>query len=282
MSLRYKTFNLLCFIFLFYSCQNNVNYTEKETGKLRIISLTPSITTQLVELGVEENIVGCTSYCNLPNKNDTMLVGSTIEINEEKILLLKPDIVFLLTLTKPSVIQKLINVGLNVKQFSKVESYEHICQQFTEIGELVGKGEFAKRTVKEERIKMDSLQLLIPKSQKPKMFIEIGTNPLFTAIPNTFMNDFITLSGCENIAHDFKRGSITREGVILRNPDVIIIATMGVKAEEEKAVWETYPELSANKNNKIFVMDAYKLCGPTPITFTETTAQLIELIYNEE
>jgi iron complex transport system substrate-binding protein len=37
-----------------------------------------------------------------------------------------------------------------------------------------------------------------------------------------------------NIASDLTRGAITRESVIIRNPDIIFIVTMGIAGEEEK------------------------------------------------
>ena len=65
---------------------------------------------------------------------------------------------------------------------------------------------------------------------------------------NTFMNDFITFAGGENIASDLTRGTITRESVLLRNPDVIVIVTMGILAEEEKDRWASSKQLNAAKN----------------------------------
>ena len=93
------------------------------------------------------------------------------------------------------------------------------------------------------------------------------------------MDDYITYAGAQNIAFDFTIGSITRESVLLRNPDVIFIVSMGIIGEEEKKNWEKVKELNASKNKKIFILDSDKACTPTPVTFVETLETIINLTY---
>jgi len=62
---------------------------------LRIISLTPATTEILFALGLGQNIVGDTTYCNYPpaaQKKEK--VGAFSNPDIEKIISLKPDIVF--------------------------------------------------------------------------------------------------------------------------------------------------------------------------------------------
>jgi hypothetical protein len=49
-----------------------------------------------------------------------------------------------------------------------------------------------KKIVEYQKRRLDSIKKSIPKGKKPKIFIELGAKPLFTAVPNTFMDDFIT------------------------------------------------------------------------------------------
>ena len=62
----------------------------------RIISLVPSITLLLFDLGLENNIVGRTKFCIHPTKkiNTIPTVGGTKNIDLQKINLLQPDIIF--------------------------------------------------------------------------------------------------------------------------------------------------------------------------------------------
>lgn len=267
-------------LIILVSCNTTTNkqHVNNDAG-LRIVSLAPSITKELEDLNMDENIVGVTSYCAISATNEDLIIGTATDVNIEKILLLNPDMVFATGLTKESNINSLRNNGITVYQIPKLQSFDDICKQFIKLGELVGKVELAQSIVDKSIFKIDSLKSLIPlNNEKLKIFIQIGAKPLFTVIPNTFMNDYITFSDCENIAADLDKGTITRESILQRNPDVIFIVTMGIVGNEEKQKWETYKELSAIKNKKIFIIDSNLACTPTVLSFTETLEQIIEKI----
>lgn len=66
-----------------------------ETSPQRIISLVPSQTELLFELGLEDRIVGITKFCVHPFhfKSTKKIVGGTKKVHFEKIRLLEPDII---------------------------------------------------------------------------------------------------------------------------------------------------------------------------------------------
>ena len=269
---------------LFYACNNTEpKHEAKENDKLKIISLAPSVTKEILSLGLADQIVGATSYCSISSEKEELIIGTATDVNLEKILILKPDIVFASSLTKPNSIEALTNNGIKVHHVAKTHSYEEICEQFLELGKLTETEELANEIIKQSRQKVDSLKKLVPQQEKKqKVFFQIGAKPLFSVIPNTFMNDYITFSGCENIAHDFDQGTISRESVLQRNPDVIFIVTMGGLGEEEKKQWESYSELNAVKNQKIFIIDADMSCSPTVLTFTQSLEEVIGKIYHSK
>lgn len=272
-----KLLSAIAIILLLISC-NNTNYSEKENPKkgLRIISLASSISRELVNLGLEKNIVGATSYCDITKSNKNLIIGTSIEINLEKILLLKPDIIFASSLTKQSSIAALKKQGIKVHKLGKVESYDMICAHFIEMGELVGKSKLAKSIVANSNKKVDSLKRIASKGDsKRKIYFQIGSNPIFSVIPNTFMNDYIEFANCENIANDLTSGTMTRESVLQRNPDIMFIVTMGIVGDNEQEIWRNYTDLTAIKSNNIFILDANIACTPTVLSFTETLEQVI-------
>ena len=61
----------------------------------RIISLVPSQTELLVDLGLETSIVGVTKFCVHPSflRKDKTIVGGTKQVHFDKIRELKPDII---------------------------------------------------------------------------------------------------------------------------------------------------------------------------------------------
>jgi iron complex transport system substrate-binding protein len=230
-------------------------------------------------LGARNELVGCTSYCEEAIKDNKSIVASAMEVNIEKVLLLKPDLVVTLSLTEPSTLEALAKVGVKVNVLPTPTSYNEICGQFTELARLTGKQALAKTILEQQQARLNHLKQLIPDGKKPKVFFEIGAKPLFTVIPHTFMDDYISLAGGENIASDFKSGSITRESVLARNPDVIFIITMGIAGTEEKTIWANYQNMTASKHGKIFIVDSNKACSPNPVNFVDVVEQLIKMMY---
>ncbi len=263
-----------------FSCNTSQQKPVEKNEKLRIVSLAPSITKEIIDLGLKNNIVGATSYCEITKTNKELVIGTATEVNIEKVILLKPDMVLTTALTEPNIIESLRKNGVNVYLVSKMHSFGEICSHFKELGKLVGREAAADSIIAVSVKKIDSLKSIIPAgTQKKKVFFQIGANPIFTVIPNTFMNDLITMSGCENIAYDFTKGTITRESVLQRNPDVIFVVTMGILGEDETKAWQSYKDMSATKNSKIFVVDSDMACTPTVLSFTRTFEQVVKNIF---
>ena len=245
----------------------------------RIVSLAPSITENLYLLGAQKKIVGCTSYCTLAVHDGVQQIGSTIDVNVEKILTLKPDLVLTMLMTKPQDVEALRKLGIRVEILPTPKNFNEICEQTIEIGKFTGFEKEARQATENARQKVDGLKQLGAKNKvKQKIFFQLGSNPVFTVLPNTFMNDFILLCNGENIANGMTTGIISRESVLAKNTDVIIIATMGGFGAEEKKVWETYKSMNATKNRRIFLIDSETSCSPTPENFARAFADVISFV----
>lgn len=258
-----------------------LGFFAQATTPQRIISLAPSLTKSLYMLDAKDLLVGCTSFCTLQNPDDAEVVASAVKVNLEKAMMLKPDLVLTSSLTSPETKRAFENLGVEVMYFPYPKSYQEMCDYLLRLGEKIGRKELAEKLVAESKARLAKVIASVPKTgHKPRVFMQIGANPLFTVVPHTFMQDFIDFSGCENIAGDLEIGSITREGVLVRNPDIIFVILMGSVSADEKDKWENYPALNAVKNNKIFVLDSEKTCSPTPLDFVDALEQMIGLIYN--
>lgn len=268
----------LLIVLLTSSCNSNTS-SNIHAGELRIVSLVPSITEEVISLGLKNNIVGATSYCSITKNKKDLIIGSAISINIEKILLIKPSIVFASGLISDVNINALKRNGINVYQFDKVTSFEDICKNYTRLGELLGKKDLAKSLISKYKKNIDSLIFTLPNHKnKLSMVIQIGVKPLSIVIPHTFMNDYTTILGYENIANDFSTITTSRETIISRNPDIIFIATMGELSNREKELWESYKDLKASKNNNIFTIDANIACMPTVFSFAKTLEAMTKKI----
>lgn len=244
-----------------------------------IISLTPSLTKMIYLLEGEDNLIGCTDFCEPAKADGKEIVASQMSVNIEKIFSMDPDVVITTTLTSSRDIEALNNLGLNVKTFTSPRSFNSLCEQFMEIAELVGREDYGKKIIDREKQRLDSLQQLIPQSKEPRIFMQLGVKPLFSVTRGTFMSDYIKFAGGVNIADGMSKGTITRETVLVRNPDVILIVLMGLVGKEEKQNWQNYRGLKAAENDKIYLVDADKACSPTPVTFVDTVEEIIKFVY---
>ncbi len=247
-------------------------------NQLRVVSLAPSLTNMLILLEVTQNVVGCTSYCEVPVGFKPSVVATAVSVSLEAVFSLRPDLVIASSLTQPGVIDKLKSLGLNVMVFHSPDSYHGINNQFRQIARLVNRTDFAEKIISEQNRRVENLKTKVRLDYKPRIFFQLGANPLFTVIPGTFMHDFIIMAGGTNISYGLKGGTISRETVLARNPDVIIIITMGVAAEEEAAGWRRFGQVSAVINHKILIVDAEKAASPNPVLFVDVLEEIIEFI----
>lgn len=246
----------------------------------RIISLAPSLTKNLYLLQSEDLLVGCTNYCLLQSETDAEVVASAIQVNYEKAVMLKPDLIITTDLTKPKTIDTFKKLGIDVLVFTNPTSFAEICGQFIVLGERIGKKNLAEEIIADAQMRIEIIKQKVPEESVPqKIFMQIGANPLFTVVPNMFMNDLILFSGTVNIASDLQMGSINRETVLVRNPDIIVVVLMGASGTEEKSQWESFKSLSAVKKDQVFIMGADNACSPTPLSFVDALDELIGLIY---
>lgn len=244
----------------------------------RIVSLAPSITKNIYYLEAQNQLVGCTSYCTEALNDNVEVIASAVKVNIEKTVSLLPDLVLATTITDPETIDMFKKFGIKVAVFPTPQSFNEICDQFLFLGSLLEKEENAKKIVDESKAKIESFSTKNILQNSSKIFFQIGAKPLFTVLPNTFMNDYISFVGSKNIAEGMSQGTITRESVLTHNPDVIFVVTMGIIGDEEKQTWESYKGLKAAENNKVFIIDAEKACSPTPVTFVETLETIYSLI----
>ena len=162
----------------------------------RIISLGPSITEELYLLGVENKIVGVTTYCQRPPQaREIEKIGTVIEVNLEKAISLQPDLVLATSLTNPKAKEKLKNLGIRVITFPSAKNFREICEQFLELGKIAGREKEAEEIVYRAKKAVSSVKQKVRELPKPKVLVQVGAKPLWVAPKDSFVNDFIEIAG---------------------------------------------------------------------------------------
>jgi len=269
---------ILIAIFFFLTC------SKAEAGS-RYISLAPSTTEILFALGLGEEIVGVSSYCNYPPEAKTKAkAGDFSHPNMEKIFSLKPDYIFCTGLEQVPVVRELKQLKFNV-YVADPKTIEELFETISDIGKITGRDKEAAKLI--EKMKNDieevsSAAKLIPMEKRVKVFIEIWHEPLMTAGKSSFVGELITLAGGDNIAREIERpySNFSAEKVVNLNPGCIIMAYMDkespLKLVEARFGWK---DIDAVKNKRVFNdIDPDILLRPGP-RITEGLKEIYKRLY---
>ncbi|RMH37926.1 MAG: ABC transporter substrate-binding protein, partial [Nitrospirae bacterium] len=168
----------------------------------RIVSLAPSVTEILFAIGLNEEIVGVTEFCDYPPAaQDKPKVGYA-RPNLEALVALEPDLViapqsFLRTDLLAKLEQlKIPTVILNPK------SLEDILAHIRLIGRIVGRQAEALQVTEAMRGRMRTLSSRLAGLQRPRVLYVLNSQPLITVGPGSFIQQLIELAGGDNIAAD--------------------------------------------------------------------------------
>ena len=223
----------------------------------RIISLAPSNTEILFELGLGGRVVGVSSYCDFPaaaKKKEK--VGDFMAPNLEKILLLKPDLV-----VAGGGVQKDLAIKLSAMNIPTLTLYpkniNEMLMDVVIIGKATEKETEALFYIEKLKQRMEKVKSEAAKQvKKPKIYFEIWNQPFTTAGKGSFVDELITMAGGINIFGEVDKTfpEISSEEIIKRNPDIIITAYMDKKGKMKKEVIARpgWSNISAVKEKRVF------------------------------
>lgn len=196
----------------------------------RIISFAPSVTEILYELGMGENVLGVTQFCNYPPQaKEKDKIGGHVDYNYEAILRLKPDFAILLKerrdlipfLDKHSI--RYITVGS--------ESVDEIIASIRLISKACFISKRGDSLAQSLLSRMESASLYAD-AERPKVLLSVSRDDIgsgavakvFAAGALSFYNQLIEVAGGVNIMNDVREPypAIGAEAVIRLNPDIII------------------------------------------------------------
>ena len=243
---------------------------EDETQAPRIVSLVPSVSDQLYDLGCDSLLVGCTSYCSRAVADSVTVVGSAIQTNLELLIAQRPTLVFASDFTAPQTISALENAGIQVIQFTNPASYDAIQAQYRQIAEIVGASDLAERRLAEINQRVDSLKALnASRPWHPRAFMQIAFDPLFGASTSTYMNDLITFSGCTNVVTVAGNGQLSLEYVVEQNPEVLFLITNHGSESGSEESWYKLRSVTAVQKKAYCPLPGSIVSQPTPQHFVE-------------
>ena len=166
----------------------------------RIVSLVPSQTETLVDLGLEDAIVGITKFCVHPFhlKSTKTIIGGTKQVNVAKIRALQPDIIIANkeenTLAIVLELQEICPVW--VTDVHTIEDSLRVIQDF---GTLFNRRTDAQKWIEKITFGLTDFNNFISKKSSRKAAYFIWANPYMVAAGQTYINEILKLNKFENI-----------------------------------------------------------------------------------
>ena len=204
----------------------------------RIISLVPSQTELLFDLGLEDNIVGITKFCVHPFhlKQTKTIVGGTKNIKLEKIKALNPDIILC---NKEENTKEIVEACSEIAEVhvSEIYTLSDSIQLIETYGSFFSCRTEAKNIIQKLNFKLADFTEFMKDIQPKKVAYFIWRNPWMVAANNTFINHILVLNKFENIYQNKERypevalKKIRLEG----DPDLVFLSSEPYPFKEEHA-----------------------------------------------
>ena len=260
----------------------------------RIISMAPSTTRFLIDLGLADKIVAIdtNSYAYLDSLAADIPQFDMMAPDNEALIALEPDIIFtsgMSSLGGDDVYQSARDAGICVFDIPSSASLDDIALDLVAIGNAVHAEDAANEIILDYNDKIEEIKAIGESIEDKKtVLFEISLPSadypsLYTFGSGTYLDEMITLIGAENVTGDQESWiSISEEEAIAMNPDVIITNVnyiddaVGVIKSSEG--WEN---VTAIQNDAVYYIDADASNQPNNHVI-DALIQMAKYVYPDE
>lgn len=187
----------------------------------RVVSLVPSQTELLFELGLEDRVVGITKFCIHPDEwfITKTRIGGTKNLHFDVIRELNPDLI---------IANKEENTREDIEALEKdfpvwvsdVNDLDSALQMIESISEITDSD--ASLLINKIATGFAELQ---PLNSSKRVLYLIWKNPFMAAGSDTFINDMLERCGFENVVSETRYPELTEQQIIDLNPEVILLSS---------------------------------------------------------
>ncbi len=195
----------------------------------RIISLVPSQTELLIDLGLENFLVGVTKFCVHPEhiKKTVAVVGGTKNIKLEKIKSLNPDIIICNKEENTEEIVKLCNC-ITTTHVSNIYSLNDLKNLINQYGKIFACDIASRKIINRLNTKIETFKKFISGVPQKKVIYFIWRDPWMVAGNDNFINHLLDLNNFQNIfAHISRYPQINLKEISEQqeSPDLILLSS---------------------------------------------------------
>jgi len=258
----------------------------------RIVSLVPSQTELLYDLGLGDRVAGITKFCIHPNEwfRTKTRIGGTKTIKIDTIHQLQPDLI--IANKEENVKEQVEELAIRYPVWvSDVNNLDDALEMITDIGKITSTHEKAEETVQAIRNNFEALaanlptgqagsrlQTCLPDRQAPDSACYlIWKKPYITVGGDTFINNMLQYAGFTNIfAHLNRYPEITISQLQTLNPRLLLLSSEPYPFQQ-KHIDELQPQLPDTRivlvDGEVFSWYGSRLLK-APSYFTELGKQI--------
>ena len=225
----------------------------------RVISLVPSVTESLFDLGLGDRVVGITDYCTQPPAGVSALarVGGTKNPRLDKIVELAPDLVIVnQEENRREDVEALRKAGIAV-WVTFPRSVQDALNLLWTMMDVFDEASMVYRVRSIEQT-VDFISRIEETRAIPcRVFAPIWYDPLMTFNRDTFAHDLLRVCGGTNVFADpdVRYPRINIEEVVAAQPDVILLPSEPFAFGEEHVALFTGLDVPAARDQRIHLVD---------------------------
>jgi iron complex transport system substrate-binding protein len=235
----------------------------------RIISMAPHATELLFAAGGGKRIVGAMNYSDYPPEAKSIpLVGSDSQIDVERVVALKPDLLVVWQSGNTArQLEQLARLGIPVFH-SEPRRLEQIATSIERFGALLGTGQQAKAAAANYRGEIARLADRYGRAAPVRVFYQVWDKPVYTLNDQQIVSDAIRTCGGLNVFGKLAviAPEVSVEAVIQQDPEAIVAGDEHAPSDRGVGIWKPYSSMTAVKRGNLFALDGELLTRPGPRT----------------
>ena len=258
---------LVIFLLVILASAHEINGSSPK----RIISLSPSITEILFEIGSGNQVIAVDNLSNYPNEAPITDI-SAYDPNVEAISLLNPDLV-ILSYNIKNLKAALKKIGIETIYLPAPLNFEDILDQIDYLGLQTGNEDKAKKLISKMKNRMKTLQKLRENETATKIYHEIDPN-YYSPSKFSFIGDIYQKLNYKNVADkadisNLGYPKLSPELIISENPDLIVLPGKDNKYVEKVKLRPGWGYIEAVKKNNFLLTnnDIASRWGPRILNF---------------